>query len=899
MTFSTILDHLEIYHDFIQQFKILFYHPDLGLAIVNQGQIANINPLMAKMIGAPTAISLLGKEFESVTTEEMRLKMTCIPVGTNTTGHYFYLLASQDFPSGDYEALLLRLDHMLSSKQKPMLLATQTSFNKFDLLYYNEGAKRLLNIQNLTPELLESWVHPVDLERFNDFMCESLDHPSSRKNFIFRPENRPSLTLCFQAYPLVIGEVSHVLLIVEDPLLQDAIDAKNQQSQNQLHNYFIGSKDPMLVVDQQMRILEANLAFSQKFAYTEDYIYKKDFNDLLETSIIDKRPKPSLSDYKKQVHLKDLYDRIHDLSVQELPIFLEDAHIGKYLNFLPSQLQPSLTFRRLSQILHQIIPPQVLVMDPSLKVLWTSSANYIIGEFSTEGLIHQHLSHYIAKQSSQVLTQAHADVLSSRAHWFGGLWLEAPGEKQRLRHALLSSINTPQGEVKFLVMVLYPIQRDREINELIHTLSYLDPETNYQNAAALKQRLEDVVYESKAKSERFTLMKISLTPLANFPKDEEESFESLLLECVQEQFDIMLGGDASCYRTGHFAFTLIHRGVRLKKDGLRFIQAFIKDLTQRLEQFDLGRYVHCSYATCLFEEDGSNAEKLLLELDHRLSAYSAQYGLESLMDQRRVIERPKDGMIVEYLREGLPKGEFYIEFQPLIDLQTKKISGIETLLRWKNDAVGEVSPTEFIPLAEKSDLIVKLGYFVIGKTIRKLHQLRMRGHMLTCSVNISIRQLEQADFAEKIIEMMNDYELPGSSLEFEITEGITSSLHPAVSRNIHTLSTFGIPFNVDDFGTGYSSLKQMKSLNIKSLKIDRSLIEDMIENPNDQALIRAISAMAKSSGLRLIAEGVETPEQLAALEQIGFEEAQGFLFSMPLGDQDLERFIEDHQVIHG
>ncbi len=202
-------------------------------------------------------------------------------------------------------------------------------------------------------------------------------------------------------------------------------------------------------------------------------------------------------------------------------------------------------------------------------------------------------------------------------------------------------------------------------------------------------------------------------------------------------------------------------------------------------------------------------------------------------------------------------------------------------------------PKDFIPLAEKGNFIVKIGYFVIGETVRKLHSLREKGHDLSSSVNISIKQLEVADFAEKIINIMNDYELPPTSIQFEITESITASSHPNVMSNIAELTNFGMTFNVDDFGTGYSSLKQMKELKIKGLKIDHSLIQDMVEDPSDLSVVTAISAMAKNLGLRLIAEGVETKEQLETLERIGFEEAQGFLFSVPLVDKDIEKFIEE------
>lgn len=889
---SQSFDPLLIYHDFIYQFKQLYFNPEVGLLIVDHGKIVNVNHQMAIQLGFNSAIDLLGKDFSTVKLPEKEIVQ--INIGGPESKRLLYFSPSEKYPKEETLGMALRLDHMLSSKQKPILLAEHEALKAGRLAYINPAAKALLSIDSLKDYTLSEWVHPVDLQKFQTFVEESIDHPSSRKVFHLHPVNRPQLKIYFQCYPLVLWDKHYLLFTLEDPLIQETLDAKNRESQSSIQSYYCNTKDPMAILDEKMQIREVNMAFSHLLGFPDDSILGKDFNDLLRDSIV--TDKLNHLDQSVVVTLEDYYNQIHKMKVYELPIFLEDAHIGKYVSLLPYQFKTPVEYKKLIQEHYQIIPPQLLLIDKDHLVLWSSSSNGISGEFSTGSIAKQQIEHFVTKQSKPIFDKAMETLQNGADSWFGQLWLESPGEKQRLRHAFISPLIGQDGAIFGYTLILYPIQREREMSQLINTLCYMDLTTKRKNAASLSPVLSDWIYEASALDKRFSLIQFQICPLTPEVSTVEEE---LAMETLLALLDDHLGSEGDLIRNMNTGFILLHKGLRLKKDAIRFIQAILKDLTTRLELENLQDSFTCVTGVSCFPADSNETDGLIDNLKASLEENRLLRGHLKLSEQKTLALRHKEGMIIQYLREGLPKGEFYIVYQPLIDLQTKKVTGMETLLRWKNEEVGTVSPNEFIPLAEKSNLIVKIGYFVIGETIRKLHQLREKGHVLTSSVNISIKQLEMPDFAEKITNMMLDYELPGSSLEFEITESITTSLHPAVSANISALTQFGIFFNIDDFGTGYSSLKQIQDLKIKSLKIDRSLIEDMVENPGNQSLVRAISAMAKSSGLKLIAEGVETQDQLAALEQIGIEEAQGFLFSMPLGELDIERFIEDHRTIHG
>lgn len=898
MLLEPSMEQMRIYQDFLEEYKALYFNKELGVMITEHQQILNINPAMSTVLFESKPFENLHTSLNDVILERLqKMNVRQLHLGSKQSAKVLWLLPITEEYNQRLDLLALRLSFILSSRERPQLIFKQGSPGADQFIAANPAALHWLSTFNSDASLFKA-IHPLDLPQFLTFLKEAPDHPSSRIRLKLSGQGGNTQQIYCMAYPYTSDGEAKLYLMFEEPILQDALDLRHRESQEHLHSLFEGSREPMLIVDQQFRIQEANLAFYNRYGFSEEKLIRVDLNDLLSNSIVDRRQHLYQTEPTAAVTLMDYYGQAHELHLYELPVYLEDAPIGKYICLMPLSMKPGITFKKLAQSLSQVVPPQAILTDPNLSVLWTSSANWISGEFSIEGILNQNLAHFVAKQSQADLKQALTSIEGGQA-WFGGLWLESPQEKQRLRHGLISPLIDLNGELLGYSFKLYPIHRERELNALIQRLSYIDPETDCQNASAIATVLSELIYEASARQERFALVDVQLSTTSKLTEALSESDKQQFLEVLLDGLLPQLDDLMDCFRSSETGFSFLLRGVHLDNELQRLYVSLLRSLSSRIELLGFEDSLHLSFAYALYPHSGHTTVELLSSLSQSKKHFESLYADMCLSEQLSEGQRPKEGMIERYLREGLPKGEFYIVYQPLIDLKTKQITGMETLLRWHSDAVGSLSPGEFIPIAEKSNLIVKLGYFVIGETIRKLYQLREKGHVLTSSVNISLKQLEEPDFAGKIIDMLDTYELPGNAIEFEITESITTSANPMVAKNIDALTRYGIAFNVDDFGTGYSSLKQMQQLAIKSLKVDRSLIEDMVDNPNNQSLVRAISAMAKSSGLKLIAEGVETQEQLSVLEQIGFEEAQGFLFSMPLKDQDLERFIEDHQMIHG
>jgi EAL domain-containing protein (putative c-di-GMP-specific phosphodiesterase class I) len=258
-------------------------------------------------------------------------------------------------------------------------------------------------------------------------------------------------------------------------------------------------------------------------------------------------------------------------------------------------------------------------------------------------------------------------------------------------------------------------------------------------------------------------------------------------------------------------------------------------------------------------------------------------------------------MRVEHaLRHALDDGEFRLHFQPQLSLDEGQIIGAEVLLRLTNSELGAISPAEFIPVAEESGLILPIGKWVLHAAARQMRQWLDAGLApMVVSVNLSAVQFRQADLIHVIAQILEEENLPASHLELELTESVTMD-NPleaiSVMRQLHEL---GVRMAIDDFGTGYSSMSYLKRFQAHKLKIDQSFVQDITTDPDDEAIVTAIISLAGSLGMKTIAEGVETREQLEFLRARGCNEMQGYYFSKPLPAAEFEAFARNFGLPQG
>ncbi|RDE22475.1 EAL domain-containing protein [Motiliproteus coralliicola] len=300
-----------------------------------------------------------------------------------------------------------------------------------------------------------------------------------------------------------------------------------------------------------------------------------------------------------------------------------------------------------------------------------------------------------------------------------------------------------------------------------------------------------------------------------------------------------------------------------------------------------------SIGIALFPEDGQDPYELLRHADAAMFGAKDEGGNRYEYYSAEVNQAATERMEIEQrLRRALENDELYLEYQPLIDLNSGKVCTVEALLRWNNPTLGQIPPSRFIPLAEATGLILPIGDWVIREALTQLSQWEQQGlNDFKLSVNISPRQFSNPTLSRTIAEQLQSHEISGDRLELEVTENLLMRNQQETKKTLNQLRELGISLALDDFGTGYSSLSYLKSFPFDTLKIDRCFIKDLLEHPQDQALVNATLTLADGLGLNTVGEGVETAEQRDYLLQHGLKVAQGYLYSRPLSPEQLENFL--------
>jgi diguanylate cyclase (GGDEF)-like protein len=310
------------------------------------------------------------------------------------------------------------------------------------------------------------------------------------------------------------------------------------------------------------------------------------------------------------------------------------------------------------------------------------------------------------------------------------------------------------------------------------------------------------------------------------------------------------------------------------------------------DQHDLQLMVSIGVST--YPEDGQDAEVLLKNAD--TSMYHAKkrghnsYEFFNQDMNAQTIERQS---IEADLRDALKRQEFVLYYQPKINLQTERITGAEALIRWLHPDRGLVSPLQFIPIAEESGLILPIGHWVLRETCRQVQDWIDAGLNATpVAVNVSSLEFRSEGFLESLLAILKDTRLDPRYLELELTESVLMQHAKSSASVLSTLKSIGVRLAVDDFGTGYSSLSYLKRFPIDSLKIDQSFVHDITTDTDDVTIVSAVITMAKGLKKCVIAEGVETEEQMTFLQAHGCDEAQGYYFSKPVVAHQFAKLLE-------
>ena len=431
-------------------------------------------------------------------------------------------------------------------------------------------------------------------------------------------------------------------------------------------------------------------------------------------------------------------------------------------------------------------------------------------------------------------------------------------------------------------MLLENQQRLEESERELEHQAFHDQITGVQNRLSLINLINRLI--SAKDNGKMALIIVDIDNFKYINDTMGHSFGDQLLVRVSARLESLAEGRFSIFRLSGDEFVVLLESFEEAAEVEKLAVKLLKGFKARFEINGSSMFITISMGAALYPEHGESMDELLKNADIALYKAKETGRNRVVFYTKPMNEAVSERVLIEkHLRTALDNNEFRLHYQPQLDIVSQKISGFEALIRWQSPELGHVSPLKFINIAEDAHLIIPIGDWVLRNACIHLKQLHQQGYEdLTMSVNISMLQLLQEDFADKVIDVLDWSKLDPKYLELEITESILMESYEAIAGKLRLLKGRGIKIALDDFGKGYSSLNYLSQLPISTIKIDKSFIDTIGSVGKHKSLTDIMVRIGRTMGMCVVAEGVETQEQLDYLIKRKCDKIQGYLFSKPI-----------------
>ena len=499
-------------------------------------------------------------------------------------------------------------------------------------------------------------------------------------------------------------------------------------------------------------------------------------------------------------------------------------------------------------------------------------------------------------QHSPEYYQVLRETILRDGFWRGELWQRRKDGEEFLCWLQSSEVRDARGQRTHFIGVLTDItERKRNEQELRYLANY-DTLTGLPNRALLSERLGHAVIRARRGGRKVAVLFLDLDRFKHVNDSMGHAAGDRMLKAAGSRLRDNIRDADTVARIGGDEFTVILEELANVAEAERVAQKLISAFEKPLELSDRQDVVISPSIGISIYPDHAQTPTDLLKFADTAMYQAKERGRKTWMVYTETMDAAARmrATLVGALRKAIDRGELSLVYQPKLSLLDQRITGVETLLRWRSEELGDIPPTTFIPVAEESGLIIEIGDWVLVQACQQLARWQRDGlRDISISVNLSVMQLQRSDLIQRLCDILAENDLAPSQLELELTESVVMANAEQSINTLRQLKAVGVTLSIDDFGTGYSSLSYLRRLPIDTLKIDKEFVGDITTDPDDEAITATVITMAHSLGLNVIAEGVETAEQVEYLREQGCDEVQGHWLSRPLPPESCLEFLRE------
>jgi len=705
------------------------------------------------------------------------------------------------------------------------------------------------------------------------------------------------LAVCLAIYLLLVT-LSRVARVIDE----------RKQAEEQLQLLLDTTVEGIYGIDMQGQTTFVNPAAASMLGFTPEDLIGKENHSLIHHSHSDGSHYPADECRMLQVLQGGVLQTVNDevfwhkdgtpfpVEYSSNPIEHDCKIVGAVVSFrdISERKKTERQIRTLSQAIEQS-PVTVIITDTDANIEYVNSAFERVTGYNAKEVIGQNPR---ILNSGNTPAERYVEMwkaLLNGMTWSGEFHNRKKNGEVFWERAYMAPVLDSLGNITHYLAVEEDISTQKQQEErILHQANY-DSLTDLPNRFLTLDRLSQMIKESLRTGNRAAVLFLDLDDFKKINDTmSHEVGDRILIQAATRLRNVMRDDD-TVSRLGGDEFVMLVGSLSNAGEAYPVAETVLECFRDPFHLDGRELVLTASIGIAIFPDDGDNPATLLRNAD------TAMY--HSKEQGRNTYNYFTDAMnkgvsrrlhLEEQLHGALSRNEFRLHYQPLLDVETHTMVAAEVLLRWHNPTLGDVSPEEFIPITERTGQIIPIGRFVINEALKMTARWQKQHNRdFKIAINISPRQFRDPNLLQHIKDGLQDNEVLSKYLDLEITEGVLMSGHAYIDETLIALSKLGVGLSMDDFGTGYSSLSYLRSYPFDTLKIDRSFISDITIDPADAELVNAAIAMAHSLGLTVVAEGVETEQQLALLTERGCEYAQGYLFSKPVSADQLEEIFNN------